>query len=227
MFFQPKKEEIQRLAWTDKRFFVANAIVFVALVATYWFLVYGSATQAFFSGVVFMIAFPLVATKKILSEPLAVYGIRWGTSVKDIASVVIGSILFLGFVALFMRVYPISSEEFLPNDVRLDFLSFFLYIVGVCLSLIGPEILFRGIVLFSWERMIGFWSIVVQSVLCVLWMVLKDVSVGNFEWWRTVFYGAWTLLAGWVAWKSQSIFYSYLFSVFSVILMVVLALKTI
>ena len=208
--------------WKDREFLVSNLAVILALVCFCLFPFPNSIIQQFLVIIGFFVVFPLLFIRFILKKQLREFGFSWGNIRSGLAWAVIMEGIFLSAVFLMVMLFHLDTNSIILLTIRKSFLFFLMYIVLAWLLLFCLETLFHGLLLFTWEKVSGGWSVLIQAGALFLWFLFRIKMTIPFSVW--VLIGIWSLCSGWVAYRSRSVFFSFLFSGFSVILLVVLAL---
>lgn len=161
--------------------------------------------QSFVVSVVFFLVIPLLYSKMVLKESLKNIGWQRG----NLTAGVLWSILSLGCAAAIMVGLALTFPDFpaysiLPLSVETNFVWFLAYeLVLVTLTVLLYEVFFRGLVQLLWLRSLGVWSIVAQAALFFgLIYFSQDIS------WAVAPLLIFCPLAGLIAYRSQSIWYS-------------------
>lgn len=178
--------------------------------------------QQIVSSIAFLLVIPLLYIKIILKESLKNYGLRWGDrrqgtlwmGLSLLASILIFYILFH---------YTSLPQKFqLPGLVAEKFSFFVMYeLLLVGLFALLYEFFFRGLVTLGLGEL-GVWSIAIQSIIFASFFAIT----GEFNWSAILF----TLIspfAGFVAYRSRSILYSFGASLIFVIIADALAIRLI
>lgn len=149
--------------------------------------------------------FPLVIIKYILKENLRSFGLAKGNMKTGVLMALAGA---AGFIALnymlvsrpdfqaYFRLYPPIARNFWI------FSWFEIVIAGTVFF--SREFFFRGFLQFGLERKIGHWAILAQSAAYAL-LFLKQ------SWFTALTAFLSGLLAGYIASKSRSFYYSFAF----------------
>ena len=208
--------------WLEKDFIASNLAVAAALGCFYFFPIQNNVVQQLLVSWGFFIVFPLLFIRFILKQANNDFGFCWGDIRAGILWAISIEIVFGGSVVLLFGLsHPVIQASILLV-IRRSFPIFLLYIASSWLILACIEALFRGLLLFAWEKTIGGWAVFLQAGVFCLWLFLRlreGIPIGGW-----VFILIWSLCAGWVAQRSRSLFFSFLFSGFSAILLIVAAL---
>jgi membrane protease YdiL (CAAX protease family) len=207
--------------WKNKEFLVGNSVFLIAVLGLYLFPkqsdpIYNLITYAVFYG-----AFPIVAIKWVLKQPLEDFGFGWGEWKRGALLMLFGWIVFgMLVVALFRTTQP-AFELFAPIGIRTSFAFLLVYTGLSAVVLSGIEILFRGLLQTLWQERIGRWAIVIQAIAFCAWAVLrgKPETLAEIMIVTTI-----PLWAGWIRRQSRSVWIAFLFSFGASILLSSLAL---
>jgi membrane protease YdiL (CAAX protease family) len=165
--------------------------------------------QSFIVSSIFFLVIPVLYCKIILKESLKNIGWQKGNVsagvLTGIAAVILGSAIVAGLVFTF----PQFREQYIfPAIVEKSFVWFILYeLVLVALVALSYEVFFRGFVQILWLQAFGMRAIVIQTLL-FLGLLFLDNSVS----WQMAPLIIFSPLAGFIAYRSQSIRYSLAFS---------------
>lgn len=212
-------------SWKDRDFLLANVAVMVAIAAMLLFPAQPSSLRAMTLQTFLFTIFPILSVRFIIRRPLPSFGLGPGSFFHGLMAALLALVVFSVFIVLAFRYFSISFENVLPRDVFSGFFPFLAYFISLSVVLLNTEVLFRGVLLFSWRRVIGAWAIVAQVFALLLSVLLGGYLGGRIPHVSIfILYGVWAALAGSVAYLSRSIAYSFLFSVLSGILMAVIVL---
>ncbi len=192
----------------DRRFVVTGGALFFSLLLFVLFpgtdrLPIGIQSGIAFS--IFFLLFPLLYVKFILEESWRSLGFRMEQTLSPWVGVVL-SIAF-GFAIFFFGYssWPALHEVYrLPFVVERSFFAFVRYELLLLLILFFYEVFFRGFVQLLFLRRFGFWSIFLQWGIFLLFLFASQ-SFGMDQTAMILF----APLAGWVAYRSQSIWCSF------------------
>lgn len=162
--------------------------------------------QSFIVSIVFFLVIPVLYSKIVLKESLKNIGWQKGNVsagiLTGIASVVLASVAVVGLALTF----PGFREQYVfPVLIERSFVWFMFYeLVLVTLTVLLYEVFFRGLVQLSWLRVFGWWSIVMQTAL-----FFGLLSLSHALSWQVAPLLIFCPLAGFIAYRSQSIWYSF------------------
>lgn len=196
----------------NKRFIITGLVVFFSLGFLEFFTKsdgFNPAMQGFIAGIVFFLVVPVLYSKIVLKESLKNIGWQKGNIaagvLTGIASVIFGGAIVVGLVYTF----PNFREQYVfPAIVEKSFVWFMLYeLILVAFVTFIYEVFFRGFIQLLWLRELGIWAIAVQT-LFFLGMIFLDDSLS----WQMAPFIIFSPLAGFIAYRSQSIWYSFVAS---------------
>lgn len=163
--------------------------------------------QTFIVSVVFFLVIPVFYSKIVLKESLKNIGWQKGNiSAGILASIVSIAIAGAGVVGLALTFPEFRAQYVFPVLVETSFVWFILYeLVLVTLTVLLYEVFFRGLVQLSWLRAFGLRAVVFQTALFFgLFFLSQAIS------WQTAPLLIFCPFAGFIAYRSQSIWYSFL-----------------
>ncbi len=215
---------LREFTW-DRRFVVTGGAILFSLLLFVFFpgtdrLPTG--TQSIIAFAIFFLLFPLLYAKFILEEGWDAMGFR----MERVLSGWVGALLAVvfGFAIFFLgySVWPAIHETYrLPFAIERSFLAFVRYEAFLLAILFLYEVFFRGFVQLLFLRRFGPWSVFLQWGIFLLFLFAsQSLSMDQ---------GAMILfapLSGWVAYRSQSIWFSFFASALFFIAMDVFLLLT-
>ena len=161
--------------------------------------------QQIVTAVVFFVLLPVLYNTVVLKKNRRFYRLQMGDWKKGVFWAIVGVVISLGIIsglikyADFLHAYP------LPSDIGGNFGYFLFYeLVLVAFFTAMYEFFFRGFVLFHFSPFIRTWAVLVQFVLFVL-LLWATGSVS----WLFAPYIIFAPFAGWIAYKSDSLLYSF------------------
>lgn len=195
----------------DRKFVVTGGALFLSLLLFIFFpgterLPLG--IQSIIAFFIFFLLFPILYVQFILGESWVAMGFR----MEQTLSGWVGVILAVGFgFGIFFFGYawwPALHDAYrLPFVVERSFLAFVRYELFLLITLFFYEVFFRGFIQLLFLRQFGLWSVLLQWGIFLLFLFASQ-SLGMNQSAMILF----TPLAGWVAYRSQSIWYSFLAS---------------
>jgi membrane protease YdiL (CAAX protease family) len=196
----------------NRRFIITGLVVIFSLVFSEFFPrsdSFSSVLQSFIVSIVFFLVIPVLYSKMVLKESLKNIGWQRGDVsvgvLTGIASVILGGAIIVGLAFAF----PQFREQYIfPAIVEKSFVWFILYeLVLVAFVALVYEVFFRGFVQIFWLRAFGMRAIVIQTLL-----FLGLLFIGDSVSWQMAPLIIFCPLAGFIAYRSQSIWYSFVFS---------------
>lgn len=161
--------------------------------------------QQIISSMTFLLVIPLLYIKIILKRPLADYGIRWGDKKRGVLLML--STVFISVLLFYVLFQYTSLPKYqnLPQVVTENFAFFVLYeILLAGLFTVLYEFFFRGLVMFSFAKIWGYWSIAAQFALLIAFFLITK----NYDW-SLFLYVIISPFAGIAAYRSRSLLYSF------------------
>lgn len=192
----------------NQRFTITGLLVFFSLGFLGFFTESDTLSpvfQSFIVSVIFFLVIPLLYSKIVLRESLNKIGWQRGSVsagvLTGILSVVVAGASVIGLALAFP---DFSAQYVLPLSVETSFVWFILYeLVLLTVTVLFYETFFRGLVQLLWLETLGMWGIVIQTVLFYALIYLsQDIS------WAVAPLLIFCPLAGLIAYRSQSIWYS-------------------
>jgi len=165
----------------------------------------GSAIQKFTGQIFFLVAVPAAYIKFILKKNLSDFGLN----IKNVKSGLFWGVLAVAVILsstyLAIRYTAFADSYSLPGYIVDNFWYFLLYeLVFANISILCFEFFMRGFVLFTFFSKIARWSILVQALLYLIFMIFYK---NNFE--QIIYGSALSIILGFVTLKTRSIVYSY------------------
>lgn len=161
--------------------------------------------QKIVSTLTFLLVIPALYIKITLRKDLKDFGLRKGDWKKGLIWTLLS---FLGSLLIFYIVFQYTdfSEKYqLPKKVTEEFKIFLAYeLLLVGFFTVLYEFFFRGLVMFSFSKKIKGWAIILQALLFILFLALTN----TFDW-PMIPYAIFSLFAGIIAYKSDSLAYSF------------------
>lgn len=195
----------------DRRFMVTGGALLLSLLLFIYFPEnnrLSSDTQSLMALVVFFLLFPLLYTKYILKESWQALGFRLSDDYADWLAVAGMLILgLLGFFGMYTWWPELGQALQLPFSIVRSFASFVQYELFLLAIIFFYEVFFRGFVMLLFLRRFGAWSVVGQWLIFLLFL-LAGGSFGIDQVPMMLF----APLAGWIAYRSRSLWYSFLAS---------------
>ncbi len=197
----------------DRKFLVTGGALLLALL----FFAYFPNTdrlsaeiQSLITFLVFFLVFPILYVKYVLKESRQELGFRAPSSslpadwFRTCATTALGFILFF----FIYQIWPaLRDASQLPFSVERSFLSFVQYELFILAILFFYEVFFRGFVMLVFLRRFGAFAILFQWLLFLLFLLASngfDISQATMI--------LFTPLAGFVAYRSRSLWHSFIAS---------------
>lgn len=184
---------------------ISDGVFIAACLSIYVFFPAADLFQQIAATVFFLVIMPLAYKKLVLKEKIGSLGFGMGDWKKGLA-LAAGSLLavsLLGYLA-FEKDFDFSDYK-LPERVVGSFPHFLLYeLLVVPFFVLVYEIFFRGFLLFHFSDRIGYWAILLQFLVLLLMLSVQGFSPEFLP------YLAFSPFAGFVSYKSNSIWYSFL-----------------
>lgn len=170
--------------------------------------------QQIISSLAFLLVIPFLYVKIILKKSLKNFGFRKGNWITGIFWSVVSLIISVSIAYIIFRYFGFLEKYPFPRYFAGHFVAFMAYeIILVGLFASFYEIFFRGFVMFSFSKKLGFWSIILQAIVFFLFFLLS----GTISW-TQVPYFIFLLFAGLITYFSDSIIYSLItFVIFNII----------
>ncbi len=209
-----------------KKFFLEKEFVITTTVAIICLFLVGTfprkdGFQLFILGIFFFLIIPWLYIRMILGESIRDYGIQLGEKAKGFFWMIFSFIFFFLVIYSSCRYFDFLNNYVLLKIVRENFWVFVGYeffLVGFFLFLY--EFFFHGWLIGFLKRYLGIFSVLVQFIVFIVFLVLTN----NFSW-NFFPYMIINLLGGWIVYKSQSIWYSFAFGWVAIILLDTVFLK--
>ena len=191
---------------TWKEELLTTAVIAACLALFFLFPAQGAA-QGVTSSLIFLFLIPFLYLKLILKKNLKDYGWQLGNWKKGL---LFASISLVAALLIFYALYhytPLSKMYRLPSFAAGNFWLFLLYeFILVSFFLALYEFFFRGFVLFSFLPKTGWFSILIQFAIFLIFLAIA----GNLVW-QNSFYIIIAAFAGLTTLKSRSLVYSFAF----------------
>jgi membrane protease YdiL (CAAX protease family) len=157
--------------------------------------------------VIFLVLLPFLYNKYFLKEKNFFKRILigdWKNSLKLLSIGLTGAFLIM---FLIFKFTDIGNHYFLASGVKDDFWQFLKYeLTGIAFTVAIYELFFRGFVMSHFLNNLKKWAILAQFLFfLVLLLMLHELP-----YWFYIVYLVFAPFAGWIAYKSDSILYSFL-----------------
>lgn len=188
----------------NKYDFVTSGVIVVCLFL-YAIFPANNIFQQIVSSLTFLLVIPFLYVKIILKKSVKDFGIQKGNFLTGLVWSVLS--LFIAFLIVYIlfHYFNFSEKYSVPESVRDNFIFFVgyeVFLAGFFVALY--EIFFRGFLMFSFEKKIGYWSILLQAVTFFLLIWLSS----SLDW-SIVPYLIFALFGGTIAFYSRSVVYSF------------------
>ncbi len=210
------KTKIKKINKSDVEVFITFGVVLLSMLLFAVFP-YRGLFQEIMVSLIFLLVVPWLFVKFVLKKKWQDFGLRLPDR-KDIT----GN-LFIGgasFLIVIMLMYLISrhtsfGEQYYlaKSSLRENFVYFLLYeFLAVNFFVFLYEFFFRGFVMFYFAKRIGAYAIIFQFLIFLLFLDISNQL--NLS---SAYYMIIAPFAGLIAYRSNSLLYSYLFSIITVV----------
>jgi membrane protease YdiL (CAAX protease family) len=162
--------------------------------------------QQIISSATFLLVIPLLYVKIILKKDLNNFGIQqgeWKTGIFWSLFSLLAAFLILYALYYYYDFFEKYEVSKLIADNFLLFLGYQIFLTGFFVALY--EFFFRGFIMFSFSKKLGYWSIIFQGVIFFLLIWLSSSMT-----WIMAPYLIFALFGGVIAFLSRSIIYSFI-----------------
>lgn len=188
----------------NKNILITTVFIFCCLGLYVFFPATGN-FQQIVTAVIFFVLLPILYNTVIVKKNRTFYRIHLGDWKKGVFWALVGVAVSLIIVSGFMGYGDFVHKYILPTDIGGNFGHFLFYeLVLVAFFTAMYEFFFRGFVLFHFSPFVKQWAVLVQFVLFVL-LLWATGSVN----WLFAPYLIFAPFAGWIAYKSDSLLYSF------------------
>lgn len=158
------------------------------------------------AALIFLLILPFLYNKYLLKEASFFKKIIIGDWKNNLKFMVMGLIAPFVIMILFFKYTDLLNHYLLSPSVKGDFKQFLFYeLTGVAFTVAVYEIFFRGFVMFYFTSKLQKWAILAQFLFFVVMLFLLNVP-----YWFYITYLVFAPFSGWIAYKSNSIMYSFL-----------------
>lgn len=209
-----KKENILQLISDWKTELISSVVILLCLSLSVSFPTQGS-LQIFSNAFFFLFLLPVLYIKIILKQDLADFGLNLQN--KSLGLLWGVSMLVVSFLVIFFLIhfYKFEQNYLIPAYLAQNFWSFLFYELAlVNFLLFIQEFFFKGFFLFLFTQRFGLWSIFLQTLLFVLFI---NITQGLH--WQITPMLILSVTGGFVTYKSKSFIYSYVMSLFFLIIL--------
>lgn len=200
---------------------VTSIVILVCMILFSFFPVKGIFQQVVLS-IVFLFLVPFLYIRIVFKDKLRNFGFqaggwREGFLVIPICFLVMTGLTYAVFKYTgFRDTYFLGDYSFTQNFAYLSLYEFAVVNLWVVLY----EFFFRGFVMFYFRKKIGAYAIFLQFLFFILFFnILEKLNIDN------IFYILIAPLAGWIAYRSKSLVYSYFFSIIVLVIVDIIYLK--
>jgi len=199
-----KKDKLMRLLKINKEQLITSLFIGLCLIGYVFFPANGN-FQYKAVALVFLVLLPFLYNKYMLKRENIFKRVIIGDWKENIKWLAIGlSFAFLVITLIFVSS-DLRSHYFLSSAVKNDFKQFLLYeLLGVSFTVAIYELFFRGFVMFYFSSFLGKWVILGQFLFFAAMALIFGLP-----YWFYITYLVFTPFAGWIAYKSNSILYSF------------------
>lgn len=195
------------------------------------FLVYRFPSEGLFEGLLmyffFFFVFPLSCIRFVLREKLSSFGFIWTHKKKDylwfFGLLSLSMLSFFLILSLFEKQTTAIPPSVVLSSFWLFFLFFFLVGGGIAFFY---EVFFRGFIQLGVQKKLGFWAIFFQWIAFFIFISITGdlfFQNGDFNWSSLPLLIS-SFFSGILVYKTQSLFFSFVFSWSFGILVSVIAL---
>ncbi len=156
--------------------------------------------------VIFLVLLPFLYAKYFLREQSVFQKITVGDWKNNLKWLLMG--LLFAFLCMFLlfKYTDLAIHYFLPAGVKKDFWQFLEYeLLGAAFIVVTYELFFRGFVMFHFAKYLKKWAILAQF----LFFLALILMLWNLPYWFYVVSLVFAPFAGWIAYKTDSILYSF------------------
>jgi membrane protease YdiL (CAAX protease family) len=181
----------------DWKISVMTVVSTLLIMVDYYFSWFGDRTL---QSIILFLIIPILIIVALFRESPFSYGIRFGDWKAGIIITVISTLLAAPLVWLAVKISAGMQSYYTPMNQKN-------WLLITILQLIGWEFLFRGWLLFGYEKKFGDNALWLQAVP----FALVHLSKPSIETLSTIFGG---FYFGWVAWRTRSFIYPFVIHVF-------------
>lgn len=157
--------------------------------------------------VIFLIIVPFLYSKYFLRDEKFFQKFTIGNWKKNLQWLSVGLLIATVLAALVFKYSDFLQQYTLAKSIKTSFKTFLIYeFTGVFFTVAVYELFFRNFLFFYFLKIIGKWAILVQF----LFFVLLIFMIPSLPIWYYITYLIFAPIAGWIAYKSDSILYSFL-----------------
>jgi len=188
----------------NKNILITTLFILLCLGLYVFFPVAGN-FQQIVTAVIFFVLLPVLYNAVVLKKNRTFYRLHLGDWKKGIFWAIVGMAASLIIIGGFIKYGDFVHKYALPAGLGSNFGYFAFYeLVLVAFFTALYEFFFRGFVMFHFSPIVKTWAVVIQFVLFVLLLLVT----GGVSW-PFVPYIIFAPFAGWIAYKSDSLLYSF------------------
>jgi len=208
-----KKGLIQIFDKFDKEDLITGGVI-IACLFLYAIFPTNNVFQQIISSLTFLLVIPFLYVKIILKKSLKSFGFEKGNWITGIFWSIVSLIISVSIAYIIFKYFGFSQKYPFPYYFSQHFLAFVAYeVLLVGLFAFLYESFFRGFVMFSFSKKLGFWAIILQAAIFFLFFLFS----GAISWVQAPYF-IFLLFAGLITYFSESIIYSLItFVVFNII----------
>lgn len=202
-----------RLLTLNKKEIVTSIFIILCLAGYVFFPATGTFQHKLVM-LIFLVLLPFLYCRYFLKEKNIFSRFSVGDWKNNLISLIIALIGSFFIIYLLFEYTELLSHYFLPLGIKNNFSLFLIYeFTGVAFTVILYELFFRGFIMFYFKSFTGKWSVLIQ----VLFFILM-ITLFNLPYWFYITYLIFAPIAGWLAYKSESLLYSYFGQLFFIII---------
>ncbi len=153
---------------------------------------------------IFLVLLPFLFYKYILKNSDSIIKFEIGDYKKGLLYAGISLVICFIVIALQSYFYNFLDKYAIPSFITESFFKFLIYELLLILPIVAIfEFYFRGFLMGIFSKKIGYWSILLQSALFSLFLLLSSDELIQFY-----PYLIFSIFGGWIALKSRSLIYS-------------------
>jgi hypothetical protein len=196
---------LERERRENKKYLMTSVFFLACLI---FFIIFPSrgAVQGYTKGLFFLVVLPAFYVKMILRRNLSDYGFSFKLSFRELLWSALVLTISLATTYALYKYTALRNTYSLPPYIFVDFRYYLFYeLLLINLSLFIFSYYFFGIVLFHLEKKLPGWSVILQSTL-----FFAASSIGSGLKWQMASNIILSLLGGFLARRTSSVFYPYL-----------------
>jgi membrane protease YdiL (CAAX protease family) len=194
---------------------IVTSLVILACLILFFFFPIRDTLQSLTGSLFLLVLTPILYIKLILGKKVRDYGLNLDNKR---AGIILGTLMFFALSLIFYILFHYADfgvKYVVPWAVVENFKTFLLYeLIFVNLFIFICEFFFRGFIMFSFLKKLGYWSIFLQFIIFLLVFFLS----GNLGWQFFPFLAI-SFFSGIITYITRSIVYAYAFSFLFVIIL--------